>query len=335
MEKSESRMSQAFDAIRLHGSNPEKIFNALSLPITYIDNVKFVPGSGRNRAFSFQEKILYSPEIVAVVHFELMGHIASWNEGFAFTLLQTAFKHALTDKLIQEIEYIGIKEQAKLANPLIITDQGNGCLRVITRNEILQGEPIFGYEGKAIRINRDQVIDSESIEKRHIEEKLIFETQKEFPISIHRLIEGNLEWLEFLTDRLVSLKLKCSIKELLEKFRKNLQACKIDSGLIIENLFLPEKTEDKTDPTNKFKNEWTMNFCKKMVAECDFDYLLSEIFRYELPPLWDVMLIDKTSKKLRYIEVKVSDSLTKKQTMNIPGAFDSGMAMELCVVRPT
>lgn len=304
-------------------NNPEKIFESLDLPITYIDDVK-LEKNGKNRVFKYENKDLFSPEIVAVVFYENQGHIASWNEGLALSMVQDALERLLTSNLFDQLEYIGIKKEAFLISPKydITLD------RAITRNEQLASSP--ATDSSIIEMNSD------SIERSHLREKSIIEKRTHFPISVHRLLHKQSEWVKFLIDRMVSVTCKCDANELIEIFHQNIADLKRNKTKLIEAIKLPEKTNDHTDHQQKFINKWTLKFTHQMADICDLDYLLEEAFRYSpFSNRWDVMLIDKNTNKIRYIEIKMDDNFTPVQRTNLPVFLSEGGNLELCKIRPS
>jgi hypothetical protein len=303
-------------------NNPEQIFLLLDLPITYIDDVELVK-NGRNRVFTYKGRDLFSPEIVAVVHYESQGHIASWNEGLAFSMVRDAFRRTLTCNLFDQLEYVGVKKDALLASPSYDTNEN----RAITRAEQLLTKDKNYLERQKPK--------QESIEHSHLSEKETLEKKDNFPIGMQQFLSKQIEWIRFNLDAQVSIACKCEPEELIALFMKNVDETRANKSHLLNELRLPNKTGDKTDPQQKFVNEWTMKFAKQVVNECDFDYLLHELFRFSrLSPRWDLTVIDGTSKKLRYVEVKMSDNFTDFQLNELPIHLKDGGTLELCKIRP-
>lgn len=308
--------------IKLAPNNPEKIFTLLGLPITYIDDVELVK-NGKNRVFKYKERDLFSPEIVAVVHYENQGHIASWNEGLAFSMVRDAFKRALTCNLFDQLEYVGLKNEALLISPSYDTNNN----RAITR-----AEQLLTKDKNYLERNRPK---QDSIENSHLMEKECLGKRDNFPIGIQRFLNKQVEWIRFLLDAQVSIKCKCEPEDLMALFMENVDKARIDKGHLLSELRLPNKTGDRTDAQQRFANEWTMKFAKQMINECSFDYLLRELFRFSrLSPRWDLTVIDGVSKKLRYIEVKLDDNFTEFQLNELPAHLEDGGTLELCKIRP-
>lgn len=303
-------------------NNPEKIFLSLDLPITYIDDVELIK-SGRNRIFKYKGRDLFSPEIVAVVYYENQGHIASWNEGMAFSMLRDAFRRTLTCNLFDQLEYVGVKNEALLATPLYDSKEN----RAITRTELL-----LTKNNDYLETRRPK---QESVERSHLSEKQAIEKRDNFPIGIQKLLNKQVEWIRFLLDAKVSIRSKCEPEELINLFLRNVDNTRADKSQLLNELRLPNQAEDGVDFLQKFANEWTMKFARQVINECDFDYLLHELFKFSrLSPRWDLTVIDQVTKKLRYIEVKLNDNFTEFQLNELPIHLEDGGTLELCKITP-
>lgn len=304
-------------------NNPEKIFQLLNLPVIYIDDVELLR-NGNNRVFKYKGKDLFSPEIIAVVHYESQGHIASWNEGLAFSMVRDAFERTLTCNLFDQLEYVGIRKEALLVSSSLYEADAN---RTITR-----AEQLLTLKNDYLERHRPKL---EDIERSHQNEKAILENREIFPASIVALLNNEIEWIRFVFDSKVSIKCKCEPEELIALVMQNVDKARADKSHLINALCLPIKTEDKTDPHQKFINKWTMKFANQIIEECDFDYLLQELFRFSsISPRWDLTVIDGVSKKLRYIEVKMNDNFTQSQLNELPTHLKNGGTLELCKIRP-
>ncbi len=311
-----------YSIIKSAPNNPEKIFQLLDLPVTYIDDVELLK-NGNNRVFKYKGKDLFSPEIIAVVHYESQGHIASWNEGLAFSMVRDAFEQALTRNLFDQLQYVGIKKEALLVSPCFNTNEN----RIITR-----AEQLLTLDSDYLERRKPKL---EHVELMHQLEKTNLENREGFPIGIDTLLNKQVEWVRYAIDGTVSIECKCEPEELISLFTQNLKNARADKSHLINALCLPNKTEDKTDPHQKFINKWTMKFATQIIEECDIDYLLHELFRFSrISPRWDLTVIDGITKKLRYIEVKMHDNFTQYQLNELPIHLKDGGTLELCKIRP-
>lgn len=311
-----------YSIVKSAPNNPEKIFQLLNLPVTYIDDVELLK-NGSNRVFKYMGKDLFTPEIIAVVHYENQGHIASWNEGLAFSMVRDAFERTLTHNLFDQLEYVGIRKEALLVSPSYDLDAN----RAITR-----AEQLLTLGNDYLERHKPKL---EDIERSHQDEKVTLENKENFPIGVERLLNKQVEWVRFLLDTQVSIKCKCEPEALIALFMQNIDKARADKNHLLNALCLPNKTEDKTDPHQKFINKWTMKFANQIIEECDIDYLLHELFRFSrISPRWDLTVIDGITKKLRYIEVKMHDNFTQYQLNELPIHLEDGGTLELCKIRP-
>jgi len=312
-----------FQIVNSAPNNPEKIFQLLNLPITRITDVE-VRRNGRSRVFKYREREVYSPEIVAVVYYESLGHIASWNEGLAFLIVQESLDRLIGRLLHDQMEYVGIKDEARLTD----TKWDSDNRRTITRAELLKEENLVRYE-RSRRTN-------EELETAHLFEKKYLADKDISILPTELLLNRKIEDLRYVCDIRVAVRFISSPEDLIAIVYTLIDRLRSDRTDWLNELRLPEKTGDKTDNSQKFINEWTLKFARQMIEVCDFDHLLEVLYRCDgKVPRWDLSLIDKDSKQLRFVEVKWEDKFTSYQLKDLPRHIDSGGSIELCKIIAT
>lgn len=319
--------------------SPEEIFRKLDLPVIYVDGV-VVENKGRARKFIYQGRELYSPEIVSVVFFESNGHLANWSEGLAFGILKEAVKDYLSEPLFDHFSYVGPKQErieeahAKLENVTRFTVE-NYISRHGEQSD-LSFDEIY-LKASAVRppsITTSNYLDN--LNRKDAHELAQFQTRKSFFLSLEQIFNGKLDVLESRVSSLASTVLKTSVASLRDSFNSQLEKLRGNKDVLKHRIELPEKTEDKTNPQNKFINDWTLKFATTILEECDIDYLVRTLLRYEyVHPRWDLTVIDKDSKELRFIEVKLKDKFTPEQLRRLASEVSMQSPVELCVVRPS
>lgn len=314
------------------GNNPEKIFRHLNLPIHYINDVKSF-GKGRlGRKLIYLNREVYSPEIVAVIHLEEQGVAANWSEGLALEIVFDAIKKVISDFATSMFECGDTKQI--LINQATERQKSKIDCYMTDIPELTSME----YEDAYALLQARGLVSSDSplsqLEKSISNEKVIFSEKGILGcISLSFLVLYPPEQLDWRLSLSPSLKALLPSAEIQKKVHDFIVSIGSNSELIKSAIVLPEKNNDKTDPRNKFKTDWTLNFAKKIIEECDLMYLAVELSGYTSQlPRWDLTAIDLISRKLRYIEVKVEDNFTQWQLNRMPSDLESGCQIELIIV---
>lgn len=122
--------------------------------------------------------------------------------------------------------------------------------------------------------------------------------------------------------------------EIRETYKQLMVDLASNTTILVDHIVMPEKDGDKTNPTNKFLNEHTYQFAKKILHSCSLDYLCS-LYQKSFLPRWDLTVIDKDTHLLRFIEVKYKDDMTEYQIRRMPEDLENGFKPELCLIAPS
>lgn len=316
---------------------PEITFQELGFPITYVEGIT-IEGKGRDRKLKFRDKTLFSPEIVATVYFEELGHKANWSEGLALSIVISAIKRYLTEPLFKHLKYIGIKpEKVEEAQQRYVELKKIVVENYTSRHGNAEGlnfEQIYAksIEESPPRIAHDNIITR--LDRQDQLEKDWIEQQRDLLFSLNHLLNQDRDEIDLRVNSSHSTAWASNVDALLNDFNGRTETLKRDKSIILDLLKLPEKDGDKTNPRNKFINDWTLNFSKTIIDECDINYLLDLSARYsEIHPRWDLAVIDKDSKKIRFVEVKMHDKFTEFQVRRLMQEVLDGEQIELCVIK--
>ncbi len=376
----ENDMADSY-GIKLYGTlKPEGIFEKLSLPISYIDDVS-LQKSGRSRKFNYKGKELYSPEIVALTAFIEEGHSGVWSEGMTIEVLVNAFDRyfhhhlakyfevtKISETLLQEacnkdliehyyevssfyrlsdIEIEGfdsadIRSKLRSLDVVRLDTYGNYGEQLSYVNKFFDSNELVALAEKIRAIKEAKNVSVSK--RRNSSDFLQFSVAshiKEFnlgvlPISYSALLEGDLASIQHKINSTHVIKNIVDVSVIVQEFNMFLESIRLNRSLIDRFITQPVSDGDKSNPHNKFCNSYTADFSRVMLNELDFESIKDLLRKFQyVYPRWDLTILDRNTKKLRFVEVKLDDNFTSYQLLRIEEDIKSDVVIELCVVRPT
>jgi hypothetical protein len=353
---------------------PEGIFEKLSLPISYIDDVT-LQKSGRSRKFNYKGKELYSPELVALTAFIEDGHSGVWSEGLTIEVLIKAFDKYFHNHLSKYFEITDVSDILiqEAHNRDLVANYYSVASFYSDLNNELQG---FNSDDIRLKLNsiealglpygnsldencsrihkffesNELVVLVEMIErgdstKAHKHSNNVQEMATRYrdrfkngslPLGYLELISSDLQSLQRSIELEYIIKCNVDVSIITREFNSLLESALLDRGLVDECITQPTSDGDKTNPHNKFCNSFTADFARLMLSELNSESIKDVLCKFQyIYPRWDLTILDVNTKKLRFIEVKLNDDFTSYQLRRIPEDLKKGVLIELCIVRPT
>ena len=302
---------------------PEKIFEKFDLSIITIDNV-LIEGSGFKRVFTWNGKTYKRPELVAKAYYEQQGYMVTWSEGVAWGIV------------IKALEKIFCVEFGKYFNLIDDRDQ--------------QLEKLFGMISRK-RFHPDQFSDKEGDDKyKKIAEKQV---NDEYTKRFNKIngIEGQCELRlldiaqsifdkdEVAFNKFIKMsKLECknSFKELNELM--NDLIINLQKNIKIEclEIYFP-KVGDIIFNAERDKynlNEWSIQFAKDLLLKLSWVDVYNKHFAScrNFITRFDLTLIGVDTNEVKFVEVKVDDSFTMFQKMDLVNSIQYNINIELAVI---
>ncbi|WP_304782136.1 hypothetical protein [Hydrogenophaga sp.] len=313
---------------------PQKVFERLGLPVRTIEGVT-TSGAGRSRKYHLDGKSYFSPEVLARAHYEAMGHTVAWNEGLGLRMALMAIERAATLSLFghftstetpETLMTKAVERDATILGLLVqryreLNPEATGMSDEQV-GELVKLQPT-GYRSAVEALKVSAALEPGKVD-----------IHRRLPVDFRTLLRGREHEVQLDLDEIKWFACDCSAKVLIEEFHANLSALKQNPEMVAQHLAIPEVNPDKRDPTNFFKNEWTMAFAETVLRECTMDYLIHCFAAYgESSPTWDLTVIDGQTKELRFVEVKCKDDFTESQLGRLPFDIKAGTLLELCIVK--
>lgn len=309
--------------IENYTGTPENLFHSIGLAIDIIEGVS-IAGAGRVRKLSYAGKEHWCPEVLARAFYEELGYISSWSEGLALQMVFDAIEELLKLKLLSHLRTGDIKQE------LLETAQN----REKKSNETWQ---------KLVDLNPERAKNGEP--SINLVKKLREKASKEqregiSPIDLSAIVyllrENSLERAQEYIDSLPTIRSNLNIEELAQSFKSQVSTISEsnDKNIIKKHINKLTPNDNKSDRTNFFRTDYTYEFALEIVEFCTPSILMHEYLASSgLACRFDLTLINKDTRKFRYIEVKLDDGLTKAQLRDMPNYVKNNLDIGLCVLK--
>lgn len=298
------------DFIKKSPKKPDKLFEALSLPVDRI-KVDSISGSGFKRSFERGGKRFTRPEFVAKDFYEAQGYKVSWSEGVAFGMALDAILYELADRLKGHFRVIPGRIYTDAEIEEIRNGQSVAKDRIIELNEREKNRPTMLESGGK---DAAQVLS----------------------LAFHALLSGN-KCTELFEETINKhLGYDCSLSELQSIFFKTLTEVTISEPSNVLTRWLPVLDELKKDGFRDKWNytEWSIAFAKELLDEFPRKSFHEHILKTKgfNSQRFDLSLFDHKSGEIRFVEVKLDDTFTKMQINDLEESIHTGLNIGIAVI---
>lgn len=305
-------------------NNPEKIFKEFNYPVQIIDNVRF-EGSGFKRKYYWNNREFKRPELVAKAFYEAQGYHVSWSEGVAWNIVIKSLMSILTLRMGQYFKFA-------------FSDTRESALEfAISSSKMHQHHFDFlGIHGPSLIVER--AIDGvnnrfdKRMEKLAGDDGEFFDELRHIILSIYDNDQIDFsQWTRF--HRISS---DFDIAELRVKLLEQVEELSSSKEISVLRQYFP-KIGDKISNEYRDKNnlnEWTIKFAEEALANIDWRkiYIKNLEAHGEYATRFDLTLVNYETSEVRFVEVKVDDSFTFWQKLDLTASIHHRLPVELAVI---